>query len=125
MEPTDVLVVRQEPHGRDEDVIDQPFPHERVVHHNDDQGLDYRLSVCSRDCLSRKKPQQLLVDGGCKPQMASYLAQIGCRPRSMTASKPARRPRHPDPNPKRARVRIDARKWRFEKLTPKKYGEWE
>ena len=30
-----------------------------------------------------------------------------------------------DPNPKHARVRIDARKWLFEKLAPKKYGQWE
>jgi hypothetical protein len=26
-----------------------------------------------------------------------------------------------DPNPKRARVRINARKWLFEKMAPKKY----
>ena len=30
-----------------------------------------------------------------------------------------------DPDPKRARIRIEARKWRFEKLVPKKYGKWE
>jgi hypothetical protein len=30
-----------------------------------------------------------------------------------------------DPDPKNARVRIDARKWLFEKLAPKKYGQWE
>jgi hypothetical protein len=30
-----------------------------------------------------------------------------------------------DPDPKRARIRIEARKWRVEKLAPKKYGKWE
>lgn len=30
-----------------------------------------------------------------------------------------------DPDPKRARLRIEARKWRFEKLAPKKYDTWE
>jgi hypothetical protein len=30
-----------------------------------------------------------------------------------------------DPDPKRARIRIEARKWRFEKLVPKKYGKRE